>query len=303
MALGFVGLGVMGQPMALNLARSGAELIVWNRSPDRCEALRQAGASVADSARAVFERCETVILMLASEAATDAVLGRGSPDFVNRVAGRTIVGMGTFPPTYSQGLEADILAAGGLYAEAPVSGSRKPAEAGQLVAMLAGSRRAVDAVRPLLQPMCRETFDCGAVPGALRMKLAVNLFLITMVTGLAESFHFAERNGLKLDQLTAILAAGPMASDVSRIKAAKLAAGDFDVQASITDVLKNNRLIFEEARRAGLASPLLDVCYALYGETEAGGHGGEDMAAVIRAIEARTDGPGAAGPVPPEEGG
>ncbi len=292
MAVGFIGLGVMGQPMALNLARAGVELVVWNRTADRCEPLRQAGAAMAEDAAALFARCETVILMLASEAATDAVLGRGSAGFEATVAARTIVAMGTVSPGYSKALEAEIVAAGGRYVEAPVSGSRKPAEAGQLVAMLAGDPQAVETVRPVLAPMCRETFVCGPVPDALLMKLSVNLFLITMVTGLAESFHFAERHGLDLERLTAILAAGPMASDVSRIKAAKLAGGDFAVQASITDVLKNNRLIAEEARRAGLASPLLDVCHALFGQTEALGHGGVDMAAVIRAIEARTEGTG-----------
>jgi len=292
MAVGFIGLGVMGQPMALNLARAGVDLVVWNRTPDRCEPLLRAGATVADNAADLFARCDTVILMLASEAATDAVLGRGSASFAATVAARTIVAMGTVSPGYSKALEADIVAAGGRYVEAPVSGSRKPAEAGQLVAMLAGDPQAVEALRPLLAPTCRETFVCGPVPDALLMKLSVNLFLITMVTGLAESFHFAGRHGLDLERLTAILAAGPMASDVSRIKAAKLAGGEFSVQASITDVLKNNRLIAEEARRAGLASPLLDVCHALYGQTEALGHGAADMAAVIRAIEARTDGPG-----------
>jgi 3-hydroxyisobutyrate dehydrogenase len=76
---------------------------------------------------------------------------------------------------------------------------------------------------------------------------------------------------------------------VSRVKIAKLVSEDFDVQASIADVLKNNRLAAEAARDAGLATPLLDVCFALYTETQTLGHGHEDMAAVVRAIEARSD--------------
>jgi 3-hydroxyisobutyrate dehydrogenase len=79
-----------------------------------------------------------------------------------------------------------------------------------------------------------------------------------------------------------------MASDVSRIKTAKMVDGDFARQASITDVLKNNRLVVEAAREAGIASPLLDACFALYGETQMLGLGDEDMIAVIRAIEHRT---------------
>ncbi|GGS05717.1 MULTISPECIES: NAD(P)-dependent oxidoreductase [Streptomyces] len=288
MNVGFIGLGVMGGPMALRLAHAGTPLVVWNRTPHRAEPLRAAGAEVAADAAEVFARAGVVLLMLADEAAVDAVLGRGTPELAARVAGRVIVHMGTTAPEYSRALEADIRAAGGRYAEAPVSGSRVPAEQGRLVAMLAGEEDAVAAVRPLLAPMCRETFGCGAVPGALLMKLSVNLFLITQVTGLAEAFHFAERQGLDRRLFLEVLDAGPMASAVSRMKAPKLRERDFSVQAAALDVLKNNRLIADAARDARLASPLLDVCHALFRETVARGHGGEDMVAVLRAIEART---------------
>jgi 3-hydroxyisobutyrate dehydrogenase len=286
--VGFIGLGVMGQPMALSLARAGTALVVWNRSADKSEALRAAGARVASTPADVFEDARVVILMLADGGAIDSVLSRGAPDFDARVAGHVIVQMGTTSPEYSTGLDADIRAAGGSYVEAPVSGSREPAEAGQLVAMLAGELAAVEEVRPLLQPMCHQTITCGTVPHALLMKLSVNLFLITMVTGLAEAAHFADRHGLDMQQFLGVLDAGPMASSVSRVKAVKLVARDFAVQAAISDVLKNNRLIAEAARQARIASPLLDICHELFGETQALGLGSTDMAAVIRAIEQRT---------------
>ncbi|GGY85599.1 dehydrogenase [Streptomyces olivaceoviridis] len=288
MHVGFIGLGVMGRPMALRLVSAGTPLVVWNRTPERAEPLRAAGAEVAADAGEVFARAEVVLLMLADEEATDAVLGRGTLGLAARVAGRTVVHMGTTSPEYSHVLETEIRAAGGRYVEAPVSGSRVPAEQGQLVAMLAGEEAAVAAVRPLLAPVCREAFACGAVPGALLMKLAVNLFLITQVTGLTEAFHFAARQGLDRRLFLDVLDAGPMASAVSRMKAPKLRERDFAVQAAALDVLKNNRLIAEAARRARLASPLLDVCHTLFEETVAQGYGGEDMVAVLRAIEART---------------
>jgi 3-hydroxyisobutyrate dehydrogenase len=286
--IGFIGLGVMGQPMALNLARAGMAPVVWNRSAAALAVLGEAGARVADSPAQVFEQARVVIVMLADEAAIDAVLGRGTPRFAALLRDRILVHMGTTSAEYSRALEADIRAAGGGYVEAPVSGSRVPAQAGQLVAMLAGDEAVVRRVRPLLTPMCSQSFVCGAVPNALLMKLSVNLFLITMVTGLAESVHFAQRQGLDLRQLQAIVDAGPMASAVSKIKLAKLVDGDYSVQASIADVLKNNRLIAQAARDAGIASPLLDVCHALFGETLAQGHGAADMAAVVRAIQTRS---------------
>ncbi|MEH6417467.1 NAD(P)-dependent oxidoreductase [Pseudomonas sp. CGJS7] len=288
-SIGFIGLGVMGQPMALKLARAGLAPIVWNRSPQALRTLADAGASVAADPGEVFRRARVVIAMLANEAAIDSVLGRDGASFAVEVRDRVFVHMGTTSAEYSRALEADIRAAGGAYVEAPVSGSRVPAENGALVAMLAGDTAAVERVRPLLAPMCAQTFVCGAVPNALWMKLSVNLFLISMVTGLAESVHFAERHGLDLHQLQAVLDAGPMASAVSRIKLAKLVEGDYSVQASIADVLKNNRLIAQAARTAGIASPLLDVCHALFGETLQQGHGESDMAAVVHAIQARTE--------------
>ncbi|MFI8932655.1 NAD(P)-dependent oxidoreductase [Streptomyces sp. NPDC053474] len=295
--VGFVGLGVMGQPMALRLAGSGAELIVWSRTAAKCEPLRAAGAHVAADPDEVFRKAPVVILMLANGDAIDAVLGRGAPDFAARVADRTVVHMGTTSPEYSQGLAADVRAAGGRYVEAPVSGSRAPAEAGRLVAMLAGEPTDVARVRPLLAPLCHEAFVCGPVPNALVMKLSVNLFLITTVTGLAESFHFAERHGLDTRQFLEVLDAGPMASGVSRMKAPKLLARDFGVQAAALDVLKNNQLVAAAARATGVASPLLDVCHELYADTVALGHGGADMVAVLHAIEARTERGGAAPPL------
>lgn len=296
MTVGFLGLGLMGAPMALNLARAGTPLVVWNRTAARTAACRDAGAAVAADPAEVFARAPVVLAMLADEAAIDATTGRGTAQFARNVAGRTLVHMGTTAPAYSRGLDADVRAAGGRYVEAPVSGSRGPAEAGELVAMLAGDPDAVAAVGPLLAPMCRQTVHCGPVPAALTTKLAVNLFLITMVTGLAEAFHFAAVHGLDLERFRAVLDAGPMASTVSRGKLGKLLAGDLAPQAAAADVLKNNQLVAAAARAAGLASPVLDACHALFTETVEQGHGGLDMVAVVRALEARTGAlPAAAG--------
>ncbi|MFC4276654.1 NAD(P)-dependent oxidoreductase [Achromobacter aloeverae] len=287
--IGFIGLGVMGTPMALNLARAGTPLLVWSRSSGNYDALRATGAQVAQTPEEVYARCRTVILMLANDVAIDAVLARGTADFSVRARDHVIVNMGTTSAGYSRELGAEIQAAGGRYVEAPVSGSRKPAEAGQLVVMLAGDADDTAAVRELVKPLYRDSFVCGAVPAALTMKLAVNLFLITMVTGLTEATHFAQRHGIDLATFAAVLNAGPMASDVSRVKLDKLTRQDYSVQAAITDVLKNSRLVAEAARGIRIASPLLDVCHDLYRETEDMGLGQDDMVAVLRALERRTD--------------
>src|SRR3954468_25057506 len=112
--VGFVGLGLMGEPMALNLARAGTPLLVWNRSSAKTRALAEAGAAVARDPGEVFERCEVVILMLRDAAATDAVLARGDhATFDSRVRGTTLVNMATPSPAFSKALAADVRAAGG----------------------------------------------------------------------------------------------------------------------------------------------------------------------------------------------
>jgi 3-hydroxyisobutyrate dehydrogenase len=286
--VGFIGLGLMGEPMAMNVARAGVPLVVWNRTTGKSALLAKAGAMVANDPADVFEQCEVIILMMRNEAATDVVLARHTPRFESRVSGRTIINMATPSPGYSTALEAEILGLGGQYLEAPVSGSRKPAEAGQLVAMLAGAPGTITSVRPLVHRMCRTVVDCGATPNALIMKFAVNLFMICMVTGLAEAMHFAQCHGVDLAKFVSVLDASPMASDVSRVKAAKLASHDFAAQATIPNVLENITLIIDAARATCTASPLLALCHSLYAEANEGCRGDVDMIAVIGALEKRS---------------
>lgn len=289
--IGFIGLGAMGEPMALNLLKAGHRLIVWNRSPGKTKTAEEAGAEVAEDLDALFGECRTILLMLADGEAIDAVLGRGGPDFSERVSRKTIVHTGTTLVDYSKALEADIGNAGGAYVEAPVSGSRKPAEAGQLVAMLAGEDDAVERIEPILAAMSSKTIRCGAAPNATLMKLAVNTYLISLVTGLAEAVNFARAAGLDLKVFSDILEAGPMANDVMRVKLPKMTGGDFSPQAAIRNVLDNNRLIVESAGGIGAATPILDVCETLYADLMNAERSGEDMAAVVEAITARGPSP------------
>ncbi|MEJ3404823.1 NAD(P)-dependent oxidoreductase [Rathayibacter sp. YIM 133350] len=284
MAIGFLGLGVMGEPMALNLVESGVDLVVWNRSEPARQRLASAGASAAASVDEVFERAETVIVMLATEAAIDETLGRGTDAFGRRLHGRTLVSMGTNSPEYSRSLEGEVLAVGGAYVEAPVSGSRTPAEKRQLVGMLAGDPHAVARVRGTVELLCAQTFECGAVPSATLMKLAANSFLISLVTGLAEAFAFAEAAGLDAGLLRSILDGGQMASPVSAAKTAKLVGGDLSPQARIRDVLKNAQLVSDAAAAAGVASPLIDASRDLYAAATDAGDGDLDMVGVTDAI-------------------
>lgn len=284
MPLGFIGLGVMGTPMAGHLARAGHAVLGWSRSGRNHEAARTAGVQPITQRQDVFDACGSILLMLANDEAIDSVLDRNTPTFPARVKGRLVINMGTSSAAYSQALGEQIRAAGGRYVEAPVSGSRVQAEAAQLVIMLAGDAADVAEASHLLAPLGRQCVACGQVPAALRMKLAVNLYLITLVTALGEAVHFAEVHGIALERFAEVLNAGPMASEVSRIKLDKMIREDFAVQASITDVLKNSGLVAGAAHEAGMQAPLIDASDALFARAQRMGLGGLDMAAVLQAI-------------------
>jgi 3-hydroxyisobutyrate dehydrogenase len=284
MNVGFIGLGHMGEPMATNLLRARGDLVVWNRSPAAAQRLHTLGARVAATPALVVDTCDTVILMLANVEAINETLGWTGRSFTTSVAGRTIINMGTIAPVDSSQLDDALLAQGATYVEAPVSGSRVPAENGALIAMLAGPADVVERVGVLLTAMCRSVFRCGEVPRALTTKLAVNVFLIDMVTGLAEATRFAEGNGVDPEVFRAVLDSGPMSSDVSRLKIAKLLADDYAPQATIRNVRDNCRLILDQAERTGIDVPLLADCERLLGATERLGHQDADMVAVLLAL-------------------
>jgi 3-hydroxyisobutyrate dehydrogenase len=282
MQVGFVGLGTMGMPMARRVLGAGIALRVWNRTPERSASLLAEGAEVATSIDELFSACDVVLVMLLDRHAVDAALGRGTPAFASRVANRTLVMLGTTSAEYSRELDADVRAHGGHYVEAPVSGSRVPAEQGALVGMLAGSEERIRAVEPLLAPLCREIVHCGAVPNALRLKLAVNHYLIATVAALAEATAVADALGIDLALFRRVLDAGPMASAVSRAKLEKLVQRDFSPQAAIRDVAQIATLVADQARMGDVSTPLMDTCERMFAAARERGLSGLDMIAVLQ---------------------
>lgn len=275
--------------MATRLHDAGADLVAWNRSRPARERMRLRGARVAESAAEAIASADVVVMMLANGVVIDEVLGRTKHGFAIDLKGKIVVNMGTVAPSYSRALHDDLSAECVRFVEAPVSGSKAPAHSGELVAMLAGDPESLERVEELLGPLTSSVVRCGEVPLALETKLAVNTFLITMVTGLAEALAYGERRGVDLTLLSRILDAGPMASTVSRGKLAKLLDGDLTAQASIHDVRYNSRLILDAARQVSAAMPLLALAEELLAESEALGHGNADMITVIEAIRVRSD--------------
>ncbi|WP_218943629.1 NAD(P)-dependent oxidoreductase [Exilibacterium tricleocarpae] len=282
--IGFIGLGSMGEPMATNLVKAGCKLTVWNRSIEKSENLAKYGASVARDSDEVFSSCSIILMMLANDRVIDTILHRPSERFKRLVKNKVIVHMGTTLPNYSADLARDIKNAAGHYLEAPVSGSRLPAEQGKLVAMIAGEKSLRIKLTSLLAPITASIVECGAVPKAMQTKLAVNTYLIGLVTSLTEAVNFAKHAGIDMDIFKQVLCSGPMANDVMRVKLAKLLTKDYHTQASISDVLYNNQLITKSARLMGAITPLADTSELLYKQVAMNGYGSDDMIAVVEAF-------------------
>ena len=173
--IGFIGLGTMGLPMARRLAAAGTPLCVWNRTPlDRSVFRPGSTVEIHPRPREVLRSTDIAILMLRDQAATDAALERGTEAFIGNVTGTTIISMSAVDPLYSCELADDIARTDGRFLEAPVSGTRITAEAGQLTCFLGGAPSLAKSVAPLLSQMCCEQTHCGGIGDGLRMKLATD---------------------------------------------------------------------------------------------------------------------------------
>ncbi|SAI68909.1 dehydrogenase [Bordetella ansorpii] len=291
MKMGIIGVGVMGEPMARNLHTAGFAVTVYNRTASRCAPLREAGLTVAATAQDVIDACDAIILMLPGHEEIDQVLGRDAQGKITAaVAGKTLIVMATVSPAYSTTLGNAIKAAGSRYIEAPVSGSRKPAETGQLVILASAEDDShIDAVQPAFDALGKKTVRCGAVPTAMRMKLANNLLLIASFEALSEAAHFAQRIGLDMPLFFEMVQAGPLANDVVRMKVPKLLADDFAEQAPIRHVSKDIGLVCAEAQRCETWLPIAQANRELFGRAIRRGLASDDAIGIIKVLREGVD--------------
>lgn len=282
--VGLAGLGTMGLPIARRLIAGGIKLGVWNRSPGPAALLAADGASVADSFAALIGNYDIILLMLFVEAAADAVLQRDVMALGVNVAGRLIVQMGTTSLDHSRALQRAITAGGGRYLEAPISGSRIPAERGELVAMIAGAAEDKARVAPLFAHFTSATVDCGVVPQALAMKLASNLLLGPVMVGLVDATAFARRAGLDMTLFAEVILGGQMASPIIRAKMAKLLADDHSPHAAIGNVILSAGTALDAATALGLDQTLLRSCLERFVLAADAGLADEDVTALDKLL-------------------
>ena len=278
-----IGAGIMGSAMTRNLVAAGLDTRVWDRSAAASGPLGAAGASVAGSAREAVQGAEVVITMLPTADVVESVIFDGG------VAGAFADGcvwaqMGTI------GVEAtlrisDRLAGqrpGVLFVDAPVSGSKGPAEQGQLLILAAGPAAAADRVDPVFDVLGRKTVWLGQVGQGSLMKLVVNAYMSILIEGVAETMELADRLGVGHQQLAECIAGGPLDAPIADAKLHKMDSGDYGAEFPLEWALKDVDLAIGAA--GGPPPPLLAALSAQWHAAVAAGHGRQDISAARLAL-------------------
>ena len=208
---GFLVMGITGSAMAANLVRAGHDVTVWNRTAARCAPLVALGARQADTPREVAATCDVTFAMLSDPAAALAVLE--GPDWVlgGIGQGRGYVDFSTVDDATANTIASQIVANGARYLEAPVSGTKKPAEDGTLIILAAGDRDLYNEIYPELDKLGKKRLFLGEVGQGARMKLVVNLIMGSMLTALGEGLALGLKGGLDGAEILDVLDAAAIA--------------------------------------------------------------------------------------------
>lgn len=282
-AVAVIGAGIMGSAMARNLAAAGLTTRVWDRAASATGPLADAGAVVAASARDAVRDAGVVITMLPTADVVESVIfdGQVAEAFAD---GCVWAQMGTI------GVEAtlrirDRLAArrpGVMFVDAPVSGSKGPAEQGQLLILASGPAAMADAVRPVFDVIGRKTVWLGEAGRGSQVKLVVNAYLSILIEGVAETMELADRLGIGHQQLAEVIEGGPLDAPLADAKFHKMDRGDFAAEFPLEWALKDVDLVIDAA--GGQVLPLLAALSGQWHAAVAAGYGRQDISAARLAL-------------------
>jgi 3-hydroxyisobutyrate dehydrogenase len=278
-----LGTGIMGSAIARRLVGAGVRTTVWDRSPTATTPLREAGTEVARSPDAAVQGAAIVITMLPTAEVVDEVIfgGKVSDAFA---PGAVWAQMGTI------GLDAitDLAARLGkvrpdvLLVDAPVSGSKGPAEAGQLLILASGPTEAQAIVQPVFSAIGRKTVWLGDAGQGSRMKLVVNAYMSALIEGVAEALELADRLGVDSSRLAEAIEGGPLDAPIADAKLHKMERGDFAPEFPLEWALKDVDLALAAGGDARL--PMLRTLSRQWRAAVDAGHGREDVSAARIAL-------------------
>ena len=277
--IGWIGLGKMGIPMSQSLINAGYPVVVYNRSKDKEEHLKVSGAGVASTPADLIQQADVIFLMVTDDKAIDDIF-KGDNGLLNAgVNGKIIINMSTVSPAISKEMAAACAKQGNQYLDAPVSGSVKQAQEAQLVIMAGGDKNTFEKVKPILEKIGRMALLVGDTGAGNTTKLVINTLLGIQAQGLAESFVFAQKNGIKNTDLVALINNSALGSPFIKIKGEAIVNNNFNAMFSLSNIAKDLRL----AKDIGLSTPLAEVAYQTFQDAEPA-LGGEDIIAVYKQI-------------------
>ena len=280
----FLGLGIMGFPMARNLREAGFEVTVWNRTREKAERL---GEPIADSPAAAAAGADAVITMVPDSPQVESVLLGDDGAAEGMREGALAIDMSTIAPSASRAIAERLGERGIAFLDAPVTGSRPKAEDGTLTIMAGGPREALDRARPLFEAMGDLVVHAGPQGHGSMIKLINNTLAAINAAALAEGLTAAGAYGLDTEALLKVIAAGSGASAMLDLKARPMLDRDLDPLFKLEHMLKDVRHCLAEARALGLELPLAERAGRLYADAAGHGLGERDFAAVIEAIDVR----------------
>jgi len=283
--IGFIGLGIMGRPMAKNLLKAGYPLVVHNRSRAPVDEFVRAGARASTSPREVAAQCEVLVTMLPNSPDVEQVaLGKdGIIEGARR--GLIYVDMSTISPIVSQKVGKALAASGVTMLDAPVSGGEKGAIDATLSIMVGGDKAVFDAVLPIFKAMGRTITHLGPLGFGGFTKLANQIIVAGNLTALAEALTLAKKAGLDRDLTLTALAGGLAGSKCLEQKRSNYLANAYTPGFKIDLHYKDLGLIMESARALGVPLPTTAVVQELFNALRVKGRGGLDHSAVITLLE------------------
>jgi 3-hydroxyisobutyrate dehydrogenase len=283
-ATGFIGLGLMGGPMAANLARAGLPLTVWNRTPSKAEPVRSLGAQVASDAAGVAAASDVLITMVSDDdALEDLLFGNGAVAAALR-PGAVVVDMSTTSPACMESVATRLAERDVRFVDSPVFGSTEPATTGDLWAVVGADADDLARVRPQLDAMCGTVFHLGPVGAGSLMKVSGNLVVTGMIALLAESLTLGTRGGLDARAMLDVLDAIDFTSPVWKGKGSLVVEEDYAPRFPLRHALKDVRLARSVAATHGLDLRVVAGAEEEYAAAVGSGHQDEDVMAVVHAV-------------------
>ena len=279
--VGFIGLGLMGGPMAANVARAGYPLTVYNRTPEKAVPLHQLGARVANNPKEVVEASDVVITMLTDARAVEAVLSGESGMLAGARSGKVLIDMSTVAPQDSRRIAQQVNVRGIQMLDAPVIGSTGPAASGTLGIMVGGEKGVFEAQRDLLGTMGKDLYYMGPQGCGAQMKLCMNLLVAAQLVSLAEALVMATKAGLDKGQAGQIIASSVLASNLIIRKVPNIVNNDYAPAFSLKHMQKDMGLILRTADDVGVALPASSVIHQLFTAAKVSGYAEEDSSAIF----------------------